>query len=77
MTACDDAFYALIYLAVLAAKNDINMKQVRFHGVLDDDMSTYLDGHANMFNVFSTYDFLQSIGMRPYVEVRSCNTHPI
>lgn len=47
---------------------------MRFHGVLDDDMSTYLPSAvggagANMFNVFSTYDFLLSIGMRPIVEL--------
>lgn len=32
-------------------------------------MSTYLNGHANMANVFNTYDFLLGIGMRPIVEL--------
>jgi hypothetical protein len=41
-----------------AANHDAGFKKVRFHGILDDDMSTYLNGGANMFNVFSTFDFL-------------------
>ncbi len=52
-----------------AIHSDASFKRVRFHGVLDDDMSTYLNGHANMANVFNTYDFLLGIGMRPIVEL--------
>jgi len=52
-----------------AIRTDAKFSHVRFHGVLDDDMSTYLNGGANMFNVFSTYDFLLSIGMKPIVEL--------
>ena len=40
-----------------------------FHGVLDDDMSTYLGGGTNLFNVFSVYDFIVSLGMEPLVEL--------
>lgn len=47
-----------------AIHTDAGFKKVRFHAVLDDDMSTYLNGQANMANVFNTYDFLLSIGMR-------------
>jgi hypothetical protein len=31
--------------------NDIGFQSVRFHAILDDDMSTYLNGGANMYNV--------------------------
>ena len=55
------------HLAAFA--RDTGVKQVRFHGILDDDLSTYLNGDANMFNVFSTYDFLLGHGVRPIVEL--------
>lgn len=42
---------------------------VRGHGVLDDDMSTYLDGGANLFNVFAAYDAILAAGSKPLVEV--------
>lgn len=58
-----------------AARSDIGFQYVRFHGIFDDDMSTYLNGAVNMFNVFSTLDFLLSIGMRPIVEVCCSRLH--
>jgi xylan 1,4-beta-xylosidase len=48
----------------------------RFHAIFDDDMSTLLSVDANgkptysFFNLDSIYDFLLSIGMKPYVELR-------
>jgi len=39
---------------------DIGFRSVRFHAILDDDMSTYLNGGANMYNIFSTLDFITS-----------------
>jgi xylan 1,4-beta-xylosidase len=50
-------------------QRDTGVTHVRFHGVLDDDMSTLLDGSCNMFNVFSTCDYLLSIGVAPIVEL--------
>lgn len=54
-------------------KHDIGFTYVRFHGVLDDDMSTYttVNGEAqtSFFNVDSIYDFLLSINMKPLIEV--------
>jgi xylan 1,4-beta-xylosidase len=50
-------------------KRDIGFKYVRFHGILDDDMSAYLNGHANLYNIFSTLDFLLQQDVRPIVEL--------
>lgn len=50
-------------------RQDIPFQRVRFHGVLDDDMSTYLNGKANGALVFDTFDFLVSQDIRPTVEL--------
>jgi xylan 1,4-beta-xylosidase len=50
-------------------QRDVGFRYIRFHGLLDDDMSTYLEGKANMFNIFNTFDFLIGIGIRPIVEL--------
>lgn len=48
----------------------------RFHGIFDDDLSTVLNVDPSgtvtysFFNLDSIYDFLLSIGMKPYVELR-------
>eukprot|EP00026_Physarum_polycephalum_P008196 Phypoly_transcript_08275.p1 GENE.Phypoly_transcript_08275~~Phypoly_transcript_08275.p1 ORF type:complete len:503 (+),score=84.42 Phypoly_transcript_08275:45-1511(+) len=56
-----------------AVHNDLGFKQVRFHGVFDDDMSAILDVNGqpqfSWFNVDTVYDFLVGLGMRPYVEL--------
>lgn len=58
------------YRQIMASvSRDIGFKSLRAHGVLDDDMSTYLNGGANMLNVFSFYDYLLSIGVAPLVEL--------
>lgn len=56
------------------AAEEIGFKRVRFHGILDDDMSAYLPDAGgpkgtNMWNIFSTLDFLQDIDMEPLVEL--------
>jgi xylan 1,4-beta-xylosidase len=56
------------------ASEEIGFKRVRFHGILDDDMSVYLPNakgpyDTNMWNIFSTLDFLQDINMEPLVEL--------
>jgi len=55
------------------AHHDIGFKYVRFHAVLDDDMSTYtiVNGKAqtSFFNVDNIYDFLLDIGMKPLIEL--------
>jgi len=48
---------------------DIGFKYVRFHGILDDDMSTFLNGHANLYNVFQSLDFFLQNGVKPIIEL--------
>ena len=43
-------------------QRDIGFKHIRGHGLLNDDMSTYLNGHANLINLFSVFDFYLSVG---------------
>ena len=52
-----------------AIQRDIPFKRVRFHGILDDDLSTYLNGEANGALVFDTLDYLVSVGIKPTVEL--------
>ena len=52
-----------------AIQNDIGFNYIRGHGIMDDDVSTYLGGGPNMFNVFSTFDFYLSINIYPIVEI--------
>ena len=54
--------------------HDLGTSCVRFHGLLDDDMSVVL--HAgkgkvkySFVNIFNVFDFLLSIGVRPLVEL--------
>jgi xylan 1,4-beta-xylosidase len=52
-----------------AIARDIGFRHVRGHGLLDDDLSTYLNGAANMYNLHSIFDFLLSINVRPIFEL--------
>ena len=49
-------------------QQEIDFGAVRFHAILDDDMSTFLNGEANMFNVFR---FVKSKSILRDVEIFS------
>ncbi len=53
--------------------NELGFRYVRFHGLLSDDMGTLIshDGKlfASFFNADQVFDFLLSIGMKPFVEL--------
>jgi len=55
------------------AHDDLGMQHVRFHGILSDDMSTLVGEGATLFysffNTDQIFDFLLSIGMKPFVEL--------
>ena len=55
------------HLATVAA--DIPFSRVRFHGILDDDMSAYLNGQANAALAFDTLDYLVQLRINPTVEL--------
>jgi xylan 1,4-beta-xylosidase len=55
--------------ALRAAQRDIGFKRIRGHGIFDDDVSSYLGGGFNGFNVFSTLDFYLSVGIKPILEL--------
>jgi len=52
---------------------ELGMRQVRFHGVLDDDMGTLICHREqplySFFNLDSVFDYLLDIGMKPLVEL--------
>jgi xylan 1,4-beta-xylosidase len=55
---------------VRMARRDLGVEKVRFHGILNDEMSTSLGPHTNSFlNVDSIVDFLRSIEMRAVWEI--------
>jgi xylan 1,4-beta-xylosidase len=51
---------------------ELGFQYVRFHGILCDDMGTLMDENDQLvysfFNTDQIIDFLQSIGMRPFIE---------
>lgn len=53
--------------------DELGMRHVRFHGILDDDMGTLIgEGDTLFYSFFNTdriFDFLLSIGMKPFVEL--------
>jgi len=53
--------------------DDLGMRHVRFHGILSDDMGTLVsEGDTFFYSFFNTdqiFDFLLSIGMKPFVEL--------
>lgn len=53
--------------------DELGFRHVRFHGLLSDDMGTLIIHRDEMFysffNADSIFDFLLSIGMRPFVEL--------
>ena len=55
-------------------RNDVGFQYVIFHGLLDDDMMVYgEDSHGNVDLNFCyvniIFDFLRSIGLRPFIEL--------
>ena len=52
---------------------ELGFRYVRFHGLLCDDMSVCTSGRGGVaysfFNVDSVFDYLLSIGMKPFVEL--------
>ena len=59
------------------ARKDIGFRYLRFHGLLDDDMSVVIDRmipgitprQFSFFNIDRIFDFLLEIGMKPFVEL--------
>ncbi|WP_315927286.1 GH39 family glycosyl hydrolase [Mesorhizobium sp. SP-1A] len=55
------------------AHDELGMRHVRFHGILCDDVGTLIgEGDALFYSFFNAdliFDFLRSIGMRPFVEL--------
>ena len=53
--------------------DELGMKHVRFHGLLSDDMGTLIRQNDallySFFNADQIFDFLLSIGMKPFVEL--------
>jgi xylan 1,4-beta-xylosidase len=53
--------------------SELGCRYVRFHGLLSDDMGTVIDHDGQLlysfFNADQIFDFLLSIGMRPFVEL--------
>lgn len=53
--------------------NELGFQYVRFHGLLSDQMGTLVGGQNQLiysfFNIDRVFDFLLSIGMRPFVEL--------
>lgn len=55
------------------AHDDLGVKHVRFHGILCDDMGTLIEQGGqyfySFFNADQIFDYLLSIGMKPFVEL--------
>lgn len=55
------------------AHDELGFRYVRFHGVLSDDMGTVVRENKKLiysfFNCDQVFDFLLSIGMKPFVEL--------
>ncbi|MGI4021671.1 MAG: GH39 family glycosyl hydrolase [Janthinobacterium lividum] len=56
------------------AHDECGFKYIRFHGLLSDDMGVYFEDKTgrqiyNWQYIDELFDFLQSIGMKPFVEV--------
>jgi len=53
--------------------DELGVRYVRFHGLLSDDMGTLITHQEkslySFFNVDQIFDFLLSIGMRPFIEL--------
>lgn len=58
---------------MLRAHEELGIRYVRFHGILCDELGTYLvERDKDVYSFFNTdqiFDFLIGIGMRPFVEL--------
>jgi xylan 1,4-beta-xylosidase len=58
---------------MLRCHNELGFQHVRFHALLSDEMGTLVDEENRLlysfFNADQIFDFLLSIGMRPFVEL--------
>ena len=60
---------------IRAAHRDCGFRYLRFHGLLDDDMSVVLTDpftqqiYYSFYNIDSIFDFLLDTGMKPFVEL--------
>jgi xylan 1,4-beta-xylosidase len=54
-----------------SARSDLGVGYIRFHGILDDDMSVVRDDGSgySFFNTDSVLDYIISLGMLPVVEL--------
>ena len=52
-----------------AVQRDIGFKHIRGHGLFDDDMSTFLSGNPNLYNLFRVFDYYLSVNIRPIFEL--------
>ena len=55
-------------------RNELGFRYVRFHGILDDSMSVCLKDRGGVLRynftlIDSIFDFLLSIGMKPFIEL--------
>jgi xylan 1,4-beta-xylosidase len=54
-------------------RNELGFQYVRFHGILDDDMSVFSyhgsTPYYSFYNIDQVYDFITSIGVKPVVEL--------
>ena len=50
-------------------QRDIGFRSIRGHGLLSDDVSTYLGGGSNLFNLYSIFDYYISVGIAPLIEL--------
>src|SRR6202166_3042565 len=58
---------------LLQCHEDLGFRYVRFHGLLSDDVGTLIRHQDSLlysfFNADRVFDFLLSIGMKPFVEL--------
>lgn len=53
----------------LQTLHDVPFRRVRFHGILDDDMSAFMGGRFSGGLIFDTLDFFVAHGIAPTVEL--------
>ncbi|MDF2653765.1 MAG: hypothetical protein K0R19_239 [Bacillota bacterium] len=69
-----DGLVASVQEQLRRAQEEIGFEYLRFHGIFDEDMHVYRETHNGIPEINFTYidllfDFIQSIGLTPYVEL--------